>query len=481
MRNIFLVFRRDYLSYVSAWGFWLGLLAMPLIIFAFGAFGYLASSTTPVRYYAVIENGTTYSDAIKAEFQASEDYRIAEYQKSQELLVDPSNAAENDAGTVTPTIPDVVPERFFKRDFIEVPPPATDLDGLRPWLLGDQLVDGPEGEKELFAAIIVSEDGSTIEYWSSEVNVDGLNDQLKDAVTVVNRREALAAEGMAEDFLKAVDDAAPNVETRRVRTVEDQEKVGDEVTFADRAPLIVSIVMAYFLWGTIFSVINYLLMGTIEERSNKIFDTLLTLVRLPQLLIGKLLAIFGVTATMMGIWSLASGVFMITGQSALTPEIQGYVSTVIDLITSPTFLIPTIACFVFGYVMYGVLFMAIGSLCDTVQEAQTLMSPMVMILMIPMMMIILVMNNPTSGIVAAMSWVPIFTPFIMLMRIPAEPHIFETIGQIVLMGVTTLVMIWLSSKVYRAGVVHGMGMNEAVSWLKGLVPGLGKKKELPAE
>ena len=55
MRNIFLVFRRDYMSYVSAWGFWLGMAAMPLLILFGALMGGWAASSTTVRYYAVIE------------------------------------------------------------------------------------------------------------------------------------------------------------------------------------------------------------------------------------------------------------------------------------------------------------------------------------------------------------------------------------------------------------------------------------------
>eukprot|EP00558_Chaetoceros_sp_UNC1202_P004681 CAMPEP_0197240602 /NCGR_PEP_ID=MMETSP1429-20130617/6845_1 /TAXON_ID=49237 /ORGANISM="Chaetoceros sp., Strain UNC1202" /LENGTH=92 /DNA_ID=CAMNT_0042700273 /DNA_START=117 /DNA_END=392 /DNA_ORIENTATION=- len=75
---------------------------------------------------------------------------------------------------------------------------------------------------------------------------------------------------------------------------------------ADRAPFIVSIMMAFSLWFLIFSVINYLLMGTIEERSNKIFDSLLTSVKLPNLLAGKLIAVLLLALTLMTFWGLFS-------------------------------------------------------------------------------------------------------------------------------------------------------------------------------
>jgi len=73
MRNIFLVFRRDYMSYVSAWGFWLGMAAMPLLILMGG----WAASSTTVRYYAVIESSPVYGPAIEESF-VRENEEIAE-------------------------------------------------------------------------------------------------------------------------------------------------------------------------------------------------------------------------------------------------------------------------------------------------------------------------------------------------------------------------------------------------------------------
>jgi ABC-2 type transport system permease protein len=50
MRNIYLIFRRDFLGYVKAWGFWLSLAAVPLFIVIGASFGYFAASSSPVRY-----------------------------------------------------------------------------------------------------------------------------------------------------------------------------------------------------------------------------------------------------------------------------------------------------------------------------------------------------------------------------------------------------------------------------------------------
>ena len=72
MRNVYLIFRRDFLGYVKAWGFWLSLAAVPLFIIIGAGFGYFAASSSPVRYYAVVEPGNVISEAIDAEFRRSE-------------------------------------------------------------------------------------------------------------------------------------------------------------------------------------------------------------------------------------------------------------------------------------------------------------------------------------------------------------------------------------------------------------------------
>ncbi|MEO9971896.1 MAG: ABC transporter permease [Hyphomonadaceae bacterium] len=464
MRNILLVFRRDYMSYVSAWGFWLGLAAMPILIL-FGVFmGGLAASSTPVRYYAVIENSPVYGPAIEQSF-------VRDREEIEATLAELSAQTGIDAD-----ISAIADENISLPDFVRIDPPANTIDELRPWLLGEREVDGPDGAKPLFAAIIIPADGGKIEYWSEEINVDGLTSRLGRVSRQVARDQFLAEANVDPDILDRADDAALGIEQRRVRTVEAEAADGNDVTFADQAPRFLALGICYFMWGVLFSTGQYLLMGTIEERSNKIFDTLLTSLRLPQLLAGKLLAVLGVTFTMMGVWSLLGFVITAAGASQLPGEVRQIMYDIIGAGLQPKILVPTFFSFVFGYLIYGSIFMALGSLCDTVQEAQTLLSPLILILMMPMFMIMLAFNDPTSPIVAFVSWVPIFTPFLLILRVPNDPSIWIIVSQIGLMAVTSFVILWLSTKVYRAGAVHGAGVSDATAWMKRLIPGMGKKK-----
>jgi len=104
-----------------------------------------------------------------------------------------------------------------------------------------------------------------------------------------------------------------------------------------------------------------------------------------------------------------------------------------------------------------------------------------LILMLPMLMIMIAFNDPSSPVVAFVAWIPLFTPFLLILRMPTEPPLWEVLAQIGIMAATTVLILWLATKVYRAGAVHGAGISDAMTWLKGLIPGLGKKAETPAE
>ncbi len=454
MRNIYLIFRRDFLGYVKAWGFWLSLAAVPLFIIIGGSFGYFAASSSPVRYYAVVEPSGVISEAIDAEFARSE-ARAAEETAAlaADMQVDVSSAQ---VAAATP------------RKFIQVAPPARTIEDLRPYLLGEKTVAGPDGDKPLFAVFLLTEDRGALQYWSTDVNVTTLHYAAETAMRYLGRRDALLAAGLSADFLKKVDEAALPVTAFRLRSEAEPETGGSEVTMADRAPAIVAGALAYFLWLMVFSIIQYLLMGTIEERSNKIFDTLLTSVKLPELLAGKLLAVFAVTSTMMLSWSVfaAAGSAFAASQS---PALMDMVAPFIAAATNPGLIIPALISFMLGYVLYGAIFMALGSLCDTIQEAQTLLSPMMILLMLPMFAIFIAFQDPGSPIIDYASWFPLFTPFLLILRIPQDPPLWEILAQMGLMAITTALIVWGATKVYRAGAVHGAGIGDLGGMIKGAI------------
>jgi ABC-2 type transport system permease protein len=465
LRNIYLIFRRDYLSYVRAWGFWLGLASLPLFMLIGAGMAAAVSNASPQRYFAVVETDGHVSKAIAAKF-ARDAEAIAE-------LADETLAAAGVPGGVSGSGQEAARAPVPSSRFTEVPAPAPDIEALRPYLLGEKLVSGPEGEKPLFAVFITKPGTRDVEYWSADVTIGDLRMTAETALRNAGRIEALSAAGLPRDFLDKTDDAAPAVLERRVRELSAAGVESSEVSLADRMPRFVSMGLSYLLWLMIFSVIQYLLMGTIEERGNKIFDALLTSVRVPELLTGKLLAVFGVTSTMMAVWGSFFVVAVIVAASAV-PEFAAALGTLRDALLDPKMFLTALVCFVLGYVLYGSVFLALGALCDTIQEAQTVLSPIMILLMLPMFAIVIAFNDPASPVIEMASWVPLFTPFLLILRMPYDPPLWEILLQIGLMALTTLIVVWFATKVYRAGAVNGATAGSAMAGLKRMFGGKAK-------
>ena len=479
IRSTYLVARRDYLGYVSAWGFWLGLLFTPIILGIFILATTFAQNAQPTRYYTIIEQGSDFAEAMRAEMSSAE-------ARTARLLLDPLSIAEDrpsetlDAFDAARENGASVAEAFEAAggnaetlptaDFVEVDPPVRTGAELAPFLLGETLIETNEGPQPLFAALLVNEDSGEIEYWSENL-------QARTLISAANRAEedlqldrALAEVNINRDVLIEARAARRDVKQQRVRTGDDADE-GTEVTRADQAPFIVSIMMAFSLWFLIFSVINYLLMGTIEERSNKIFDSLLTSVKLPHLLAGKLIAVLLLALTLMAFWGLGSSLLTWFMRDSIPEDVATGLGSLVVAAANPALFVPAIISFVLGYLMYGSMFLALGSLCDTIQEAQTLMTPLFVTLMAPLAMLAFAVQDAESALIEIMAWVPFFTPFLLILRMPTEPPVWEVLAQLGMMALTTFIILQLATRVYRAGAVHGAGVNDVLAFFGKLIPG----------
>jgi ABC-type Na+ efflux pump permease subunit len=118
-------------------------------------------------------------------------------------------------------------------------------------------------------------------------------------------------------------------------------------------------------------------------------------------------------------------------------------------------LIPWFVFYYFaGYALYSGVFLAIGSLCNTLKEAQAMMMPMIMIQIIPLAMMVFVIRDPENTIVRAMSWFPLFTPYLMMNRAAADPPLIDVLGTTLLLLLSIVFVIWMSGKVFRMGVLR---------------------------
>lgn len=456
MRAIYLIARREFLSYVATWGFWLSLASVPMFMALGFGLPALIENSQPTRYYALIdESGGALENAFYSGIEAESAAVREEAREQMEAIAgnNPQIQAAMDASLA----------RVFSDDgYIRVTPPGSDIEGLRPFLVGEQTIDTDEGPQPLFAAVFLrgsAETGIEIEYWSTNLTDNNLRNLIERGLSTHMRNTRLLAEGISIEALEAADALNPIV-----RELNPERSDGAaEVTFADRIPIIVGIAVSFGLWIIIFSVVNMLLTAMIEEKGNKVLEMMLASSRHHEILIGKLLGVAAVSATLLVFWGgLGMGMTVLLQQFASSADIP--LADILGAVLDPGLLLPAFAYFIIGYLMYGAIFLAIGSLCETLQDAQTLMSPMMLVMMAPLIIIMMAAESPDSPIVSITSWVPVWTPFIMLARLPHDPPTMEILATSGLMIFTSIVVIWGSGVLFRMGALNQANQDTVKRW-----------------
>ena len=180
---------------------------------------------------------------------------------------------------------------------------------------------------------------------------------------------------------------------------------------------------------------------------------------------GKLLGVAAVSATLLLFWgALASIGGLAVQQVMAAADIPA--ADIMAALFAPALIGPAIGYFIVGYLMYGAVFLAIGSLCETIQDAQTLMSPMMLIMMMPLFLVMMAIDAPDSPIVAVASWVPLWTPFIMLVRLPQDIGMVDIVGTTLAMIATAAVVIWGAGVLFRMGALNQANQDTVKGWFQ---------------
>ena len=203
----------------------------------------------------------------------------------------------------------------------------------------------------------------------------------------------------------------------------------------------IPMIFMMLLWVATFTAGQRLLMSTIEESSNRVMEVLLSSVSPLQLMTGKIIGHGAVGLLIISIY-LGAGLGMLVFFSAMD---------VIDTMA----LVYLGLYFFMAYFMVASLMAAVGSAVTDIQEANTLITPVMLILMIPLMLWVPITQAPNGPIAVAFSFVPPAIPFSMILRIPAdEPVPFWQIPATLVWGyLCTLFMVWFAAKIFRVGIL----------------------------
>ncbi|MGE5480514.1 MAG: ABC transporter permease [Chloroflexota bacterium] len=308
----------------------------------------------------------------------------------------------------------------------------------------------------------------------------GFITKLENVASEVWRHEYLKSKG-ADPKLFEVIDRRVDVQTEKVT-----EK-GSETDYT-AAYAGVGYALGFIIYILTLLYGTQVMRGAIEEKANRIVEIIASSARPFEIMMGKVVGIGAVGLTQVLIWTaFGSALFAIAPSiinsmsGSMHPQMAmnagaaaGAAQGMPAAFQMPSFPLGLVALFIFffigGYFLYASLFAAIGSAVDQESDAQQLMWPVTLPIIIPILFISAVINDPDSTLSVVLSLIPLFTPIIMIVRVAAtDVPIWQVLLSIALLIGAFLGAIWLAAKVYRVGILmYGKkpSIGDIIKWIR---------------
>jgi len=188
---------------------------------------------------------------------------------------------------------------------------------------------------------------------------------------------------------------------------------------------------------------NYVLQSLGEEKENRLMEILLSTVSPRQLLTGKLLGRGAAGLLQVLIWALSIPLLL----RLASAMIGGFMSS-IQL--SPALLLLGVVYFILGYLLFGVVSLAIAAICSTVREAQGIAPLFTLAAVAPFWFISLLMFFPNSPVWAVFSIVPFSAPVLMMLRLGiSDVPVWQVVVSLAVLIASILGGLWIAAKMLR--------------------------------
>jgi ABC-type Na+ efflux pump permease subunit len=193
-----------------------------------------------------------------------------------------------------------------------------------------------------------------------------------------------------------------------------------------------------------------MLQGTVEERSNKLLETVMAALSPEELMYGKLLGTVAVGLTMIAVWIGCGAVAAYATQGAIADMIRPALAP----LTSPGIVVAMIYFFIAGYLAISIFFLAVGAISDSMNEAQGYLMPILLAILLPITVLIQSVLEGGKGIgITILTWVPIWTPFAILARLGTGIPAWEVLGAGLLLAAFVALELILLGRLFRASLL----------------------------
>ncbi|MEQ9401326.1 MAG: ABC transporter permease [Longimicrobiales bacterium] len=218
----------------------------------------------------------------------------------------------------------------------------------------------------------------------------------------------------------------------------------------------VAYVGSFILYMVILLYSVAVMRSTLEEKTNRVVEVIISAMRPWHLMLGKILGVGAVSLTQLGVWVGAGALMMTMGLPMLIaarPELAT-LEGLSDVMPGIGLVGLFIAFFVFGFFMFSGLYAAVGAMCSSDEEAQQAQVPVMIFLIVPIIVVIGIIEDPNSTLAVGMSLFPLFSPMLMFARVAGGGVPMWQVGlSFALMAVTVVAIAWLAGRIYKVGIL----------------------------
>jgi ABC-2 type transport system permease protein len=408
-KKIFAVVRREYIERVRTKAFWIGTLIFPGLFIALIGFQIVLSHKAGgERRLAVVDmTGALYAP-LKSELEELEKERQASH---------PNQTA---------------PHWVLTQRHVEENLEAT-KEALRKEVVAKKL----DGYLVLTPALIEKD---TVEYYSTVVSEWTAMSQLEKAYNKIRMRQKIMARGLPADL---GNDLEKRVDLKAF-------KVSAKGTSEEKgAGIIAAIVFFFLMYSTFFMYGAQVMMGVLDEKTNRIVEIIIASVRPTELMLGKMFGIGLVGLTQYAAWAFVAMNLSLPGiAGALASTDMGAPKIPISMLGY------LLLYFILGYFLYASIYTAIAAPFNTNQEAQQLAMIPVMLIVSSIAVYPAVLNNPSGGIATFFSIFPFTASMTMFLRTAlSDVPPWQIASSVVSIAATTVAIAWVAGRIYRVGIL----------------------------
>ena len=439
MQRIWMVAARDFTATVSGKGFLLGLLLMPVLIVVFAVLGpRILNSRSPdiVGQVAVVDPTGAVSSGLR---EALAPEAIAA--RRRQILEN----GPGPGGLANLSIPHIsVVER----------PPGEPLQSDKEWI-----AQPATGRNRHLALVVVHPDAvvretGNSEYGSYDLYISPRLDEGTETVIIGGMRQALVSARLKAD---KIDPGAVQASMRVVPPTSVTVGANGERQTQRGVARLLPLICGVLIFIGVITGGQILMTSTVEEKSSRVVEVLLAAVSPVELMWGKLLGQLGVGLVILAIY-IGLGILALVQYSLMG-------------LLDPMLILYLLVFYLLAYLVYGALMLAIGAAVNRIADAQSLMGPVMILLVAPYVLVPMIGRAPNSTLSVAFSFIPPINSFAMLARLASgtPPPLWQVFGSVAAGVAGACLAVWFAAKVLKIGLLmHGKPPNfgTLVKWAR---------------